>query len=149
MSADPTERSRLGARLFPLEPRRIPGERWANIVLRAAHLVGVAGMAGGFLLGLEKAHWLAYWHLTVATGVLMAFLYLASGRRWLAEVAGLSMVAKLLPLWAALRWPQARTELFFSVIVLSALVAHAPAPLRHWSPLERWRRPTHPNRSGR
>jgi hypothetical protein len=134
------ERPPLAAWLFPPEPRHIPGERWANILLRAAHLVGVAGMTGGFLLDLERSLWLPFWHLTVVTGVAMAVFYLACTGWWLAEVAGLSMVAKLLPLWVAVRWPGARAEVFYAVIVLSALVAHAPAPVRHWSSPGRWRR---------
>ena len=71
----------------------------------------------------------------------MALLYVACSGWWLVEIAGLSMIAKLVPLWVALHWPEARAELYYAVIVLSALVAHAPAPLRHWSPLDRWRRP--------
>ncbi|MBP7713032.1 MAG: hypothetical protein KA217_11335 [Gammaproteobacteria bacterium] len=67
------------AALFPPEPRHIPGERWANIALRAAPLVGVAGMTGGFLLVHDPAQWLPYWHLTAATGLAMAVL-LASSR---------------------------------------------------------------------
>jgi hypothetical protein len=130
----------LAGWLFPPEPRHIPGERWANIVLRAAHLVGVAGMASGFLFEIEKAAWLAYWHLTAASGVAMVLLYLACSGWWVAQLKGLSMVLKLIPLWAALHWPVVQTELFLSVVVLSALVAHAPGPVRNWSPLDRWRR---------
>lgn len=141
VGAETPERWRPIAWLFPPEPRRLPGERWTNILLRAAHLVGVAGMTGGFLLGLDRALWLPFWHLTAATGFAMALLYVACSGWWLVEIAGLSMIAKLLPLWAALHWPEARAELYYAVIVLSALVAHAPATLRHWSPLDRWRRP--------
>ena len=55
------------------------GIRPEEIALRAAPLVGVAGMTGGFLLVHDPAQWLPYWHLTAATGLAMAVL-LASSR---------------------------------------------------------------------
>jgi len=116
--------------LFPDPPRRSPIEHWLNIGLRSAHLVGVAGIGGGFLFDLAEARWLAYWHLTVATGVLLSLLYLWSTAAWLFQVKGLVVVIKLGLLAAARMWPSWRGELFVLVIVISGLVAHAPAYVR-------------------
>lgn len=121
---------------FPERPRRFPAERWVNIGLRCLHLVGIAGMSGGFLFDLASEVWSFYWYLAIATGVALSLLYLWCSATWLFEVKGLSIVLKLALLAVASAVPALRGEVFVAVIVLSGLVAHAPARVRGW----RWMR---------
>ena len=122
--------------LLPDPPRYLRGERWVNIVLRAAHLVGVAGIGGGFLFDQDPAAWEAYWYLSIATGVALTALYLWSTFAWLCELKGLAVLAKVVMLGIALAWPAARAELFIAIVALSGLIAHAPARVRGY----RWLR---------
>jgi len=127
---------RLAKTLLPDPPRYLRGERWLNIVLRARHLVGVAGIGGGFLFGQDPAAWEAYWHLSIGTGIALTALYLWSTCAWLFELKGLAVVLKVLLLGIALAWPAARAELFITIVILSGVIAHAPARVRG----QRWLR---------
>jgi hypothetical protein len=116
--------------LFPDEARTFTGERWVDIGLRCAHLVGVAGIGGGFLLTLEQDRRLTFWHLTLVSGVLLSLLYLWSSAAWLLQRKGLAIMFKLVLLALALGLPTWRGSLFIAVIVLSGLIAHAPGRVR-------------------
>jgi hypothetical protein len=116
--------------LFPHEARVFPGQRWVNISLRCAHLVGVAGIAGGFLFGLEPEAWASYWHLTLASGIALSLIYVWSTAAWLFELKGLTIILKTMLLALALAVPSLKGEVFIAIIVMSGLIAHAPARVR-------------------
>lgn len=116
--------------LFPEAARYFPGQRWVNIGLRAAHLIGVAGIAGGFLFDLPEDAWAAYWTLTLASGIALSLLYLWSTLDWLFELKGLAIIVKMALLALAVHQPALRAEVFALVIVISAFSAHAPARIR-------------------
>ena len=116
--------------LFPSQPRQFPGQRWVNITLRSAHLVGIAGIGGGFLFALDPAAWNLYWRITLATGIALSLVYLWSTAAWLFEIKGLAIVVKTALLVAAVNHPDLRHDLFILIIVISALSAHAPARIR-------------------
>ncbi|MCG6967759.1 MAG: hypothetical protein LJE59_14765 [Chromatiaceae bacterium] len=120
--------------LFPTPPRWFRGERWVNIVLRSLHLVGVAGIGGGFLFDLDPTVWETYWYLTLATGTALSAIYVWCTAAWLFELKGLVILVKTALLWIALTYPSVRSELFVAIVILSGLIAHAPARLRasHW-----------------
>ena len=138
--SEPSEEG-LGARivrlLAPEKPRDFPGERWLNIILRSLHLVGVAGIAGGFLFTLEESQWLPFWYLTLSTGILLSLLYLWSSVLWLFQLKGMSIVIKLILFGIATLSPDWRAELFILVIILSSLTAHAPGWIRSYQLLPR------------
>lgn len=116
----------------PAEPRRFAGQRWVNITLRSAHLVGITGLAGGYLFGVEEARWLPFGYLALASGVSLALLYLWSTALWLTKVSGQAVVLKCMLLALALGLPGWRGELFVLVIMISAIVAHAPSWVREY-----------------
>lgn len=111
----------------PSAYRDFPGRRWLGVLLRAAHLAGVVGVGAGLLTG-EGA---GFVYLMVLSGVAMAMLDAWSRRRWLRELAGLSMLVK----FALLGWfaadPARRPLLFWLILVFSVIFAHAPASFRH------------------
>ena len=122
--------SQITPLLFPATARIFPGMRWLNIGLRSVHLVGVAGIGGGFLFMLDEAQWLPFWHLTLVTGILLSLLYIWENAIWLLQLKGLVIITKLLLLGVALMLPDWRAELFIMVIVISGLIAHAPGSVR-------------------
>jgi len=114
--------------LVPPRPRSFAGQRWLNIILRALHLVGLAGLGGHFLAGGEIPT--AYWWLTLASGALLSVLYIWSSALWLVQLKGVVILFKLVLLGLALRYPAWRGELFIAVILISAVIAHAPGAVR-------------------
>jgi len=116
--------------LFPSSPRRFRGQRWVNIGLRSAHLIGVAGISGGFLYDLEQSVWQTYWLLTMSTGLGLSILYIWSTATWILELKGLAVVVKTMLLWLAFAFPAGRGELFVVVVIISSVVAHAPGSVR-------------------
>ena len=104
--------------------------RWLNIGLRCAHLIGVAGVGGGFLFALPEAQWLGYWRLALASGGALALLYLWTDFGWLRQLKGQAVMAKLGLLALAGVLPAWRGELFMLIVVLSGSFAHAPARVR-------------------
>ena len=121
-------------------PRFLPGQRWMNIALRGLHLVGIAGLAGGFLFGLPEAQWVAYGRLAIVTGVLLAALYIWTDASWLVKLKGQAILAKRALLALAHVYPAWRPEAFMLVILLSAFFAHAPDRVRSYA----WGRPVRP-----
>ena len=122
--------NRLKQVLFPIEPRVFCGQRWVNIGLRCTHLVGVAGIGGGFLYGLDADSWSVYWQITVFSGVVLSLIYIWSSGAWLLEMKGLAVFLKLVLLTVGCMIPELRPAAFILVIVLSGLIAHAPARVR-------------------
>jgi len=123
----------LRPRWLPPPPRFLPAQRWLNIALRGLHLVGIAGLAGGFLFGLPEARWLAYGYLTIASGALLAALYLWTDASWLLKLKGQAVIAKLALPALAFASPAWRAEAFVLVILLSAFFAHAPDRVRSYA----------------
>jgi hypothetical protein len=120
-------------RWLPPPPRLFPGQRWLNITLRGLHLVGIAGVAGGFLFDLPEAQWTLYGMLAIATGASLAALYIWTDAGWLVMLKGQAVMAKLALLALALASPAWRAEIFMLVILLSAFFAHAPDRVRSYA----------------
>ena len=116
--------------LFPLSARDFPGQRWLNIGLRCLHLVGIAGIGGGYLFDLNEAQWLPYWQLVLGSGIALSMLYLWSSALWLFQLKGLAIIVKLILLGVAMAEPALRAELFILVVIISGLSAHAPGRVR-------------------
>ncbi len=127
--------------LFPRSPRRFAGQRWLNILLRSLHLVGIAGIAGGFLFALDESLWTGYWRLALATGVALSLLYLWSTALWLFQLKGIAILLKLALLAIGFRFPDWRPPIFFTIVMLSSIMAHAPGAIRGRLVLMRHRQP--------
>jgi hypothetical protein len=117
--------------LFPSSPRQLPGQRWLKIILRTLHLVGVGGLGGAFLYSVAPEYWLPYWWLAVITGVCLVLIELWNDAIWLLQWAGLAIVFKLLLLASLHLFPQAGIPVFIGVIIISGIISHAPARIRH------------------
>ena len=111
--------------------RDFPGKRWLVNLLRAMHLVGVVGIGAGVLGNSPEFRWIAFGLTALASGLAILALDAWSRPAYLREYVALAMAGKLLLLGLLLAWPAQRLALFWLVLVLSVLFAHAPASLRH------------------
>ena len=108
-------------------------KRWSKISLRTLHLLAVAGVGGGILFGLDKDLWLSYWWLALTTGAVMMLIDMISNPVWLLQVRGLTVLLKLILIGLLGRYPGYDSILLVFVIVISAVISHAPGKLRYYS----------------
>lgn len=125
--------------LIPETPRCFRAQRWVRISLRTLHLVGVAGLGGGFLYSVDQTVWMPYLTLTFLTGVAMVGIELWSTGLWLIQLRGLSVVIKLALIVWLLQTEHFQLPLFMAVIVISGVISHAPGTVRYFSVFH-WRR---------
>mgnify|MGYP000156022177 CR=1 FL=1 len=121
--------------LFPSQARDFSGLRWLNITLRSLHLIGMAGMAGGYLYQTSLVALLPFWGITLYSGLAMVGLAIWANGRWLLQLRGWVVLFKLLLLWS-LPWldgviADGAAWGFIVIILLSSVIAHAPAKLRY------------------
>lgn len=116
----------------PARPAK-PSEwrRWVGIVLRSAHLAGVVWL-GAALMGAPVGHGGGW--LTLASGLGLFASELIDRRVAPGELAGALVIAKLGVVGAMLHWPTLALPLFWILLAVSAVSAHAPKPVRHWRP---------------
>jgi hypothetical protein len=111
--------------------REIRFRRWMSVGLRTLHLVSVIAL-GALVLGAAP---LAGWPpgrvagAVVISGLAMLALDVHASRLHLRTVAGLTGLGKL-ALVVALAYAPA-PPLYWTIVVLSAVVSHAPATFRH------------------
>lgn len=115
------------------QPRTFPGRRWVMTGLRSAHLVGVGGIGGAYLYEGPREIWMPFLVLTLVSGILMTALELWSSRYWLVEVRGLAIAIKIALLGLVRVIDQFEAIAFIVAIVISGVVAHAPAAVRYYS----------------
>lgn len=120
--------------LFPAEPRYMPGNRWLNVILRTLHLVGIAGIGGGYFYASQDDTWRFYLDLCLVSGTLLAMLFVYSNGIWLLQLRGLVIMFKLLLFYAIALWSELAIPLLILILVLSGWIAHAPARVRYYSP---------------
>ncbi|WP_428609895.1 hypothetical protein [Sedimenticola sp.] len=123
----------LKARLFPQEPRYLPGQRWLNVLFRTLHLVGLGGLGAGFLYPAADQSWQLYLQITLVSGVGLSLISIYSNGIWLIQLRGQVVFLKLALLALMTPFPQYRAELFILIILLSGWIAHATAQVRYYS----------------
>lgn len=123
----------LRSLIFPKESRYLPGQRWINIGLRTLHLIGVAGLGAGFLYAAADQQWRLYLDLALVSGLVLSLLFVYSNGIWLFQVRGQAILLKVGLLGMMPLVPDLRPPLFLALIVISGVVAHAPASVRYHS----------------
>jgi hypothetical protein len=108
--------------------RDFPGRRTANLLLRTAHLAGVVLLGAALLHGgpAQAGVW-----LTLASGAGMYAGDLWANPAHIRELAGFGVLVKLGLLGVMALRPELAAPLFWSILVVSALLSHAPAAIRH------------------
>lgn len=108
-------------------------KRWSKISLRTLHLLAVAGVGGGILFALEKDLWINYWWLAMASGILMMLIDMISSPVWIVQVRGVVIMVKLILLALLGCNPVWNSLLLAVIIIISAVISHAPGKLRYYS----------------
>jgi len=108
-------------------------KRWTKISLRTLHLLAVAGVGGGILFGLDKSLWVNYWWLALVTGSLLMLVDVVSNPVWLVQVRGFTVLFKLILLLFLGSYPVWDSTLLIVIIIISAVISHAPGKLRYYS----------------
>ena len=108
-------------------------KRWSKISLRTLHLLALAGVGGGILFGIEKDLWVNYWWLAIASGALMMLMDIISNPVWLIQVRGVIIFVKLILLASLGLYPQWDSFILAVIIIISAVISHAPGKLRYYS----------------
>jgi hypothetical protein len=119
--------------VFPSRYRRFTGKRWVNIGLRTAHLLGVTGLGGAVVCGMDPEIWRPYLWLTVVTGAFMMAIEVWSSAIYLIQMRGLAMLVKVLVLGAFALAPGTEAAMVVLAVVVSGVVSHAPASIRYYS----------------
>ena len=112
-------------------------KRWTKISLRTLHLLAVAGVGGGILFGLEQSLWISYWWLALVSGVLMMVIDIVSNPVWVVQVRGLVIFLKLILLALLGQSSTLDPILLIVIIIISAIISHAPGKLRYYSVLHK------------
>ena len=103
-----------------------------NILFRSLHLIGITGVGSAFLFNVASVQWQPYMRLTVISGSAMAVLETWHNGIWLTELRGLATLLKLAML--ALTFVVGlQPAILFAVILISAVMSHAPAKVRYYS----------------
>jgi hypothetical protein len=110
--------------------RDFPGRRLTVNLLRAVHLVALAGFAAAVLAA--GPHGWRWAIVLLASGAVMMALDAWSEPGYLRQLLGVAMLLKLALVAAMIVWHDAQQALFWLLIVYSALLSHAPARIRHW-----------------
>ena len=112
-------------------------KRWTKISLRTLHLLTVTGVGGGILFGLEKDLSINYWWLALVSGALMMVIDIVSNPVWVVQVRGLVIFLKLILLALLGQDPVLDRILMIVIIIISAIISHAPGKLRYYSVVHR------------
>jgi hypothetical protein len=130
MSKNNTEQS-------PLSETRFWFERLTKTGLRALHIIGVVGAGGGILLHVDKNAWLTYWIMAMLTGILLMAWEIIRDWRWLIQLKGVLTLAKVGLLFLLVPFSNWQVEIITALVLLSVMVSHGPAGLRHYSVVHR------------
>jgi hypothetical protein len=122
---------------LPVSNRRFWIERISKTSLRALHIIGIVGSGGGIIFNLELSLWLNYWIIAITSGVLLMSWEIIRDWRWLIQLKGVLTLFKIILLGFFIQISQYHSELIIFIILLSVIVSHGPAGLRHYSIVHR------------
>jgi hypothetical protein len=108
--------------------RDFPGKRWLNVALRTLHLLGIV-LFGAALLGSVSIPLGAA--VTLVSGLAMFAVDTWANPAHLREVAGFGMLVKLALIALATVQATLALAIFWTLIILSTLLSHAPGNFRH------------------
>lgn len=125
------------AKQQPLSETRFWFERLTKTGLRALHIIGVVGAGGGILLHVDKSLWLPYWIITITTGILLMTWEIIRDWHWLIQLKGVLTLIKVGLLFLLILLTDWQVEIITLLVLLSVIVSHGPAGLRHYSVVHR------------
>jgi hypothetical protein len=119
--------------LLPHPPRRLPHARAWNVTSRTVHLASISVLVGGHVFAVPADRLVPWLWAAIASGAGLVFVEAYGTLDWLAQGAGLFVLAKLLLLAAVPFWWDLRVPILFAVLALAAVGSHMPGRYRHYS----------------
>ncbi len=116
---------------FPDPPRRIPHHRALGLALRTAHLMTFGALLGGHLFAVDTTRLMPFLIATVASGLGLIALELASTCAWLFMGKGLAVLLKLLLLLMVPVFWEYRVPLLLLTVAMASVGSHMPSRFRH------------------
>ena len=122
---------RLRPLLFPDPPRDFRGRRGVKTGLRALHVLCAALLLGATVYAAAASERERALDLVIASGAALVLLELARTATFLLQVRGAVLVLKIgaVVLFTAL--DRGQVALLAAILVVSVLISHAPASIRH------------------
>ncbi len=97
------------------------------------HLVGIAGLGGGFLYQSPREVWLPYLILSIASGSGLMCLAIWTDGIWFIQLRGIVILFKLILLLSIPFFKGYAGYALIIIIVISGVIAHAPGAVRYYS----------------
>ncbi|WP_028117734.1 hypothetical protein [Ferrimonas senticii] len=107
--------------------------RSGKTILRALHVVGIVGGAGGFIYGLDIEQWRNWWILAMISGVLLMAWEIWRSPLWAVQLKGACTIGKVGLLALCYPYPSLAPYLYSFIALLSVFIAHGPGNFRHYS----------------
>lgn len=105
--------------------------RTADIAFRSIHTLSTSILLGGHFFGVPKERLLPFLIITILTGVALIMSSCHFDRYWINRASGVAVVFKLLLLSLALVLWEHRVLIFIGVMLIGAVVSHAPSWFRN------------------
>lgn len=121
----------MRALFFPDPPRRIPRHRALGVALRTAHLMTFGALLGGHLFAVDATRLMPFLVATIASGLGLMALELASTCAWLFMGKGVAVLLKLLVLLMVPAFWEYRVPLLLLTVAIASVGSHMPSRFRH------------------
>jgi hypothetical protein len=105
-------------------------KRLTKVLIRSAHLVGVAGVFGSAMARDPET---VYLSLALASGLVLVVMEAYSSWVWFFQWRGIALYVKLLILLFMHVYPQTAVPCLILVIIISGFFSHAPGWIRYYS----------------
>lgn len=123
--------------LLPDPPRHLPHARPLNVAARTVHIAAVGVLVGGHVFGVSADRLEPWLWGAIASGASLMAIEMYPSIDWLAQLAGVFVLAKLaLLLIVPLAWDR-RVPILFVVLAIASVGSHMKGHYRHYSLLYR------------
>lgn len=112
--------------------RQYNARRVLKVIVRAIHLVGIAGVFGAAMAQTSEP---VYFTVSIISGIILMIMEASSGWLWFVQLRGIALYIKLLILHLVHLYPDASIPGLIAVIAISGFMSHAPSYIRYFSVL--------------
>lgn len=105
--------------------------RTADIIFRTAHIISTSILFGGHFFEAPKEQLLPFLIAAILTGAALILSSCHFDRYWASRTSGVAVIFKLLLLSSALVLWEHRVLIFIGVMLIGAVVSHAPSWFRN------------------
>jgi hypothetical protein len=114
-------------------PDRPAWARWADVLLRTAHIGASGVLLGGHVLSVDRSRLGLWLGLTIGTGLGLIASEVYHSRHWPYQGRGLMVWVKLALLAVLGLFHEWRVPILAAAVVIGSVGSHMPKRFRHWS----------------